>query len=187
MAVKTSDSAQSTALLRRPLPPKAILTQTNLYSQKTITKGFDRRSEKRRKKECLASNVVKENTVDLAKQSCDFDSAIVINKTRGPDPLPARQPRRLKNNPYEFPVDGRFLPSLPAFTLEQFMEQCNVPGRTANELVARQFIGRSDDAWFMKRINELNRQQELYKQVIDGSYIQSLNNYLIVQLNVIFI
>ena len=167
MAVKTSDSAQSTVLLRRPLPPKATLTQNNLYSQKAITKIFERRSEKRRKKECLASNV-KENTVDLAKQACEFDSATAIYKTRGPDPLPARQPRRLKDNPYEFPVDRRFLPSLPAFTLEQFMKQCDVPGRTANELVARQFIGRSDDTWFIKRINELKRQQELYQQVIDA-------------------
>ena len=150
------------------MPPKATLTQTNLYSQKAITKSFDRRSEKRRKKEYLASHVAKENTVDLAKQACEFDSAVAIYKTRGPDPLPARQPRQLKNNSYEFPVDGRFLPSLPAFTLKQFMEQCNVPGRTTNELVARQFIGRSDDTWFTKRTNELNRQQELYKQVIDA-------------------
>jgi hypothetical protein len=169
MAVKTSDSVQSTVLLRRPLPPKVTLTETNQYSQKGNTKCLERRREKRRKKEYSASHV-KENTVDLTRQACGLDSALVLYKPRGPDPLPARQPRRLKDNPYDFPVDGRFLPSLPAFTLEQFVEQCDVSGRTANELVARQFIGRSDDTWFIKRINELNRQQELNKQLINGRY-----------------
>jgi hypothetical protein len=173
MAVKTSVSAQATVLLRRPLPPKVTLSQTNAYSQKGNTKNLDRKREKLRKKECLTLHS-KEKTgaaaasVDFARQACNLDSALVLYKPRGPDPLPARQPRRLKDNPYEFPAEGRFLPSLPEFTLEQFVQRCDAPGKEANELAARQFIGRSDDTWFMKRTNELNRQQELYKQVIDG-------------------
>ncbi len=171
MAVKSDSASQSTVLLRRPLPPKATLSHTNLYSEKAKTKTLDKKREKLRKKECLALHG-KENTdatpVDITRQACYFDSGFAFHKSRGPDPLPARQPRRLKDNPYEFPVDGRFLPSLPDFTLEQFVERCDATGKPENEVAGKQFIGRSDDTWFIKKINELNRQQELYEQIIDG-------------------
>ncbi|XP_028405726.1 uncharacterized protein LOC114528287 isoform X2 [Dendronephthya gigantea] len=172
MAVKTSNSAPSTVLLRRPLPPKLSEHQNNSLVSKFNTKGLEKKREKLRKNECLAL-CSKENTitsaVDLTKQAYNFNPTLVSYKPRGPDPLPGRQPKRFKDNPYDFPVDGRFLPSLPQFTLEQFVQQCNSQqNKSKNELKARQFIGRSDDSWFLKKNNQLNSQQELYKQVIDA-------------------
>ena len=172
MAVKTSNCAPSTVLLRRPLPPKLSEPQNNSVISKFNSKSLSKKREKLRKKECLAL-CSKENTgtaeVDLTRQAYNFNPALVPYKPLGPDPLPARQPKRLKDNPFDFPADGRFLPSLPEFTLEQFVKQCDArQDRPRNELRARQFIGRSDDAWFLKKINQLNSQQELYKQVIDG-------------------
>ena len=174
MAVKTSDSAQSTVLLRRPLPPKIPISQKNQSIQSKNSKGLERKREKLRKREYLSS-YCKENQgatqIDLGRQACNLDTGLVPYKPRRPDALPTRQPRRVKENPYECATDGRFLPPLPEFTLEQFIQQCQESGRRArNELVARQFIGRSDDSWFFKRINDLNKQQELCNQVIDSKY-----------------
>ena len=172
MAVNTSNSGPSTVLLRRPLPPKITISQNNQHSQKSNCKVSEKKREKLRKTDYIASQS-NENTgaipVDVASPTCNFDTALVPCKRRGPDPLPAREPRRLKVNPYEFQVDARFLPPLPEFTLEYFVQRCDAPDKSGNEFAPRQFIGRSNDTWFLKRINELNKQEELYKHVINGT------------------
>ena len=177
MAVNTSTSSPSTVLLRRPLPPKITVSQNTQQYQKSKSKVCDIKRERLRKTEYLAlqsnqnkglKGAIQPIAVDRASPICNFDTALVPCKHRGPDPLPARQPRRLKVNPYELPVDGRFLAPLPEFTLECFVQGCDAPGRLENKFAPRQFIGRSDDTWFLKRINELNKQEELYTHVING-------------------
>lgn len=172
MAVKTRASAQSTILLRRPLPPNDPLSQTNTIYKKCNTSYVERKKGKVRKKELLASKTndcSATNLFDLSAQDCVFNSGLLLYKRRGPDPLPGRQPRRMKGNPYDLPVERRFLPSLPEFTLEQFLLRCDAQGMKANEFLSRQFIGRSEDTWFLKENEELNRHNELYNHVFDGN------------------
>lgn len=171
MAVKTSDFPQPPVLLRRPLPPKVDLSEKNPHSQTANSKNLASKRQQLRTKKRFALHSKENfcaNPVDIARQAGSL-ALLPSCKPRGPDPLPARQPKRLKDIPYEVPVDRRFLPSIPEFTLEHFVRESDA-SRTGNEQAGRQFIGRSDDNWFMKRINDISRQQELYQQVIDGRY-----------------
>lgn len=167
MAVEARDVDHSTVLLRRPLPPKPNVDHRNLNLN-----GDKKRREKLIKiKNCkkLPKSIQKLDLKEVEKEYPTLDLSLFPSKPSGPDPLPSRKPKRAKENSCEYHVDERFLPSLPEFTLEDFMQMCCATDRPGTQLKSWKYV---DETKYLKQADQIGS-NEINKYILYGKYLCS--------------
>lgn len=164
MAVKTQNT---NALLRRPLPPQVLTPLSNCNVPNGKSKHSSFITEKHQKKKgVVALQPLSQfaETTFSDKHVRDLEAVVHPYKPRGPDPLPARIPKRVRENPYEVVVDDRFTAS-PMFTLADFLKKWDNVSEATGQ-ATRIVLERSKDATM--RALEQDRQDEVHQKIIDG-------------------
>ena len=134
----TAASQRPLVLLRRPLPPKQLPPPTSVRSRKEDEYSETTDCYKVLSKSPDVSNVktTTKSKVDETSTEVRFygdvpvpiKSVVKPFKTKGPDPLPPRPPRKLRELPVEAFIKDSFTRPPPEFTLKEFERR--LPSRT---------------------------------------------------------
>ena len=140
----TATSQRPLLLLRRPLPPKQQSRPTSLRSQtedkssettdnyKVSAKSPDMLTVKRFTNTKSKAEESRLTTIGEVRFHGDVPlpptSVVKPYKTKGPDPLPPRPPRKLRELPLEAFINDSYTRPPPEFTLRDFARR--LPSRT---------------------------------------------------------
>ena len=134
----TAASQRPLVLLRRPLPPKQLPPPTSVRSRKEDEYSETTDCYKVLSKSPDVSNVktTTKSKVDETSTEVRFygdvpvpiKSVVKPFKTKGPDPLPPRPPRKLRELPVEAFIKDSYTRPPPEFTLKEFERR--LPSRT---------------------------------------------------------
>ncbi|XP_022790288.1 leucine-rich repeat-containing protein 63-like [Stylophora pistillata] len=138
-----ASSQRPIPLLRRPLPPKKSLPPPSLRLRSEDQSSTEERNHKVLPKSPEVSSIkrpVKSKVADPARREVRFHGDVPLPiasvvkpfKTKGPDSLPLRPPRKLRELPLEAFLKDSYSRPPPEFTLTDFMKR--LPSRAgANE------------------------------------------------------
>ena len=132
----TASSQRPMPLLRRPLPPKQSLPPPSLRSRSEGKYSEEENGYNVLPKSPDVSSIkrlvnTKSKLVDSATREVKFHgdvplpikSVVKPYKTKGPDPLPPRPPRKLRELPLEAFIQDSYTRPPPEFTLKHFLKR----------------------------------------------------------------
>lgn len=135
-----ASSPRPIPLLRRPLPPKKSQPPPSLRSRsedKSSTEERDHKVWSKSPEVSSTKRLVKSKVADSAGREVRFHGDVPLPivslvkpfRTKGPDPLPLRPPRKLRELPLEAFVKDSYSRPPPEFTLRDFLKR--LPSRSA--------------------------------------------------------
>ena len=135
-----ASSPRPIPLLRRPLPPKKSQPLPSLRSRsedKSSTEERDHKVWSKSPEVSSTKRLVKSKVADSAGREVRFHGDVPLPiaslvkpfRTKGPDPLPLRPPRKLRELPLEAFVKDSYSRPPPEFTLRDFLKR--LPSRSA--------------------------------------------------------